>query len=135
MNLRHIHKKSLKIQRDNQNLYIEEEQTTKWPKEKGQKNKQRSTKHTHKTKDRVSRTPLKIGGELKFFERKLQHIIRNLNQLIYPWSKVDQVAYNITDVPPILASSVLTYIQSLKYFTVVNRFTGQFVKTLGNFWQ
>ena len=71
MNLRHIHKKSLKIQRGNQNLYIEEEQTTKWPKEKGQKNKQRSTKHTHKNKDRVSRTPLKIGGELKFFERKL----------------------------------------------------------------
>jgi hypothetical protein len=26
--------------------------------------KQRSTKHTHKTKDRVTRTPLKTGGEL-----------------------------------------------------------------------
>jgi hypothetical protein len=26
-----------------------EEQTTQWPKEKGQKNKQRSTKHTHNT--------------------------------------------------------------------------------------
>ena len=25
------------------------------------KNKQRSTKHTHKPKDRVTRTPLKIG--------------------------------------------------------------------------
>jgi hypothetical protein len=34
-----------------------------WPKEKGQKDKQRSTKHTHKTKDRVTRTPLKIVGE------------------------------------------------------------------------
>ena len=31
---------------------------------KGQKDKQRSTKHTHKTKDRVTRTPLKTGGEL-----------------------------------------------------------------------
>ena len=31
-----------------QNPYIEE-QTTQWPKEKGQKNKKRSTKHTHKT--------------------------------------------------------------------------------------
>ena len=50
-----------------------EEQTTQWPKErnkqhngkeKGQKNKQRSTKHTHKTKDQVTRTPLKTGGEL-----------------------------------------------------------------------
>ena len=25
--------------------------------------KQRSTKHTHKTKDRVARTPLKTGGQ------------------------------------------------------------------------
>jgi hypothetical protein len=48
----------------NQNLYIKEEQTTQWPKEKVQKNKQRSTKQTHKTKDRVTRTPLKTGGEL-----------------------------------------------------------------------
>jgi len=29
----------------NQNTYIEEEQTTQWPKEKVQKDKQRSTKH------------------------------------------------------------------------------------------
>ena len=35
-----------------QNSYIEG-QTTQWPKEKGQKDKQRSTKQTHKTKDRV----------------------------------------------------------------------------------
>ena len=28
------------------------------------KDKQRSTKHTYKTKDRVTRTPLKTGGEL-----------------------------------------------------------------------
>ena len=47
----------------NQNPYIEEEQTTQWPKEKVQKDKQRSTKHIHKTKDRVTRTPLKIVGE------------------------------------------------------------------------
>ena len=40
-------------------MFIEEEQTTQWPKEKVQKDKQRSTKHTHKTKDRVTRTPLK----------------------------------------------------------------------------
>jgi hypothetical protein len=38
---------------------IEEEQTTQWPKEKVEKDKQRSKKHTHKTKDRVTRTPLK----------------------------------------------------------------------------
>ena len=53
-----------KYQRGNQNPYIEE-QTTQWPKEKVQKDKQRSTKHTHKTKDRVTRTPLKTEGELR----------------------------------------------------------------------
>ena len=49
----------------NQNLYIEEEQTTQWSKEKVQKDKQRSTKHTYKTTDRVTRTPLKTGGEIR----------------------------------------------------------------------
>ena len=34
-------------------------------KEKVQKDKQRSTKHTHKTQDRVTRTPLITGGELR----------------------------------------------------------------------
>jgi len=47
---------------NNQNQYIEEEQTTQWPTEKVQKNKQRSTKHTYKTKDRVTRTPFKNRG-------------------------------------------------------------------------
>jgi hypothetical protein len=34
-------------------------------KRKVQKDKQRSTKHTRKTKDRVIRTPLKTGDELR----------------------------------------------------------------------
>jgi hypothetical protein len=38
--------------RGNQKPYIEKEQTTQWPKEKVQKDKQRSTKHAYKTKDR-----------------------------------------------------------------------------------
>jgi hypothetical protein len=46
-------------------IRIEEEQTTQWPKEKVQKDKQRTTKHTHKTKDRVTGTPLKAGGEFR----------------------------------------------------------------------
>jgi hypothetical protein len=54
-----------RYQSGNQNPYIEEEQTTQWPKEKGQKDKQQSTKHTYKTKDQVTRTPLKTGGELR----------------------------------------------------------------------
>ena len=59
------YKKSLKIpkyQRGNQNPYIEKEQTTLWPKENVQKGKQRSTKHTHKTKDRLTRTPLVVSS-------------------------------------------------------------------------
>ena len=40
-----------------------------WSKEKRQKDKQRSTKHTHKTKDRVTPTPLKNQGELRCFGR------------------------------------------------------------------
>jgi hypothetical protein len=51
--------------RGNQNPYIEEEQKTQWPKEKVPKDKQRSTKHTSKTKDRVTRTSPKTWGELK----------------------------------------------------------------------
>jgi hypothetical protein len=43
----------------NQNPYIKEEQITQWSKEKVRTDKQRSTKHTHKTKDRITRTQLK----------------------------------------------------------------------------
>ena len=55
----------VKMGNQNPYRYIEEGQTTQWSKEKVQKAKQRSTKHTHKTKDRVTRTPLKSGGELR----------------------------------------------------------------------
>jgi hypothetical protein len=44
-------------------IFASEGQTTQWPKKKGQKDKQRSTKHTYK--DRVTPTSLKIGGELR----------------------------------------------------------------------
>jgi hypothetical protein len=54
-----------RYQSGNQIPYIEEEQTTQWPKEKVQKDKQWSTEHTHKTNDPVTRTPLKTGGELR----------------------------------------------------------------------
>ena len=39
---------------------MEEEQTTQWSKEKVQKDKQPSTKHTNKTKDWLTRTPRKL---------------------------------------------------------------------------
>ena len=44
-------RRTWRYQRGNQNPYIEEEQTAQSPKEKVQKDKQRSTKHTYKTKD------------------------------------------------------------------------------------
>jgi hypothetical protein len=58
-----------RYQKGNQNPYIEEKETTQWPNKKGQKDKQRTTKHTNKTEDRVTRTPLKTGGELRCSER------------------------------------------------------------------
>ena len=61
MNIRRV----WRYQRDNQNPLIDEGQATQCPKEKVQKDKQRSRKHTHKTKDRVTRTPLKTEGELR----------------------------------------------------------------------
>ena len=63
--IQHILKKSLKIPKGQSESVIEEEHTTQWAKENVQKDKQRSTKHTYKTKDRVTRTPLKTGGELR----------------------------------------------------------------------
>ena len=54
-----------RYQKGNQDPYIEEEQTAQWPKETAQKDKQRSTKHTYQNKNRVTRTPLKTGGELR----------------------------------------------------------------------
>jgi len=35
-------------------------------KKKSTKDKQRSTQHTHKTKDQETRTPLKSGGERRY---------------------------------------------------------------------
>jgi len=51
------------------NPYIEEEQKTQWTNEKVQKDKERSTKHAHKSKDRITRTPLKTGDGLWFSGR------------------------------------------------------------------
>ena len=61
-----VYKKSLRYQRGNQNPYIEE-QTIQWPKEKVQKDKQRSPKFIYKTKDRVTRAPLITEGELWYY--------------------------------------------------------------------
>ena len=61
-------------------------ETTQWPKVKVQKDKQRSTKYTHQTKDRVTRTPLKIGGEITIF-KKIMRQMRILNK-VRKWLKM-----------------------------------------------
>ena len=57
-------KYSLKIPKgQSESVYRRRTENT-MPKVNVQKDKQRSTKHTYKTKDRVTRTLLKTGGEL-----------------------------------------------------------------------
>ena len=112
-------KNSLKIPKGgNHNPYIEEGQTTQRPKEKVQKYKQRSTKHTYKTKDRVTRTSPKTGGELRCSGRvgsscstsatRRVNLVTNpvisrewgkdrevfMTSGTYPWSFVTQIFHN-----------------------------------------
>ena len=57
-------------------------------KEKVQKDKQRSTKHTHKTKDRVTRTPIKTGDYCTFSASMLKfHLFLNFGKKghVPPW--------------------------------------------------
>jgi hypothetical protein len=114
----HSQRRIWRYQRVNQSLYIEEEQTTKWPKEKVQKDQHRSTKHTHKTKNRVTWTPLKPVGKLRCSGRVssscttsgTRHVNLVTNPVIsrewgkdwkafttsgtYPWSFVTQIVQN-----------------------------------------
>ena len=53
----------MRYQRGNQNQLFDEKQTTQWPREKGQKDKQRSSKYSTETKDRTTQTPLKTWYE------------------------------------------------------------------------
>jgi hypothetical protein len=63
--MRTLYKKSLKIPKGQSESVYRRRTDNTMAKEKVQKDKQRSTKHTHKTKDRVTRTPLKFGGECR----------------------------------------------------------------------
>ena len=107
-----------RYQSGNQSPYIEEEQTTQWPKEKVQKDKQRSTKHTYKTKDRVTWTPPSTEGKLRCSGRVSSSCSTSGNRRInlvtnpvisherekdrevfttsrtYPWSFVTQIFHN-----------------------------------------
>jgi hypothetical protein len=76
------------IPKSNQHRYIEEDQTTQWPKEQVQKDKQRSTKHTYKANDRVTRTPLKSGGYLRCSNSGTRRVNLVTNPVIsHAWGK------------------------------------------------
>jgi hypothetical protein len=90
-----------RYQRGNQNPYIEEEQTTRWPKEKVQKYKQRSTKYTQKSKDRVTRTPLKTGGEQTYTHN---------NNLLWKYIVLEKTSYEPYYNPNFTSHKCLLYI-------------------------
>jgi len=60
-----LDKKSLKIPKGQWESVYRRRTDNAMAKRKVQKDKQRSTKHTYQTKDRVTRIPLKTGGELR----------------------------------------------------------------------
>ena len=62
--IQHILKKSWKIPKGQSEFVYRRRTDNTMAKRKVQKDKQRSTKHTYKTKDPVTRTPVKTGGEL-----------------------------------------------------------------------
>ena len=65
-------------------------------KEKVQKDKQRSTKHTHTTIDRVTRTPLKTGDKLRCSGRVGSSSSRNITSLLEElYESIMMVKYNI----------------------------------------
>ena len=101
-----------RYQRGYQNPYIEKENV--------QKDKQRFTKHTHKTKDRVTRTPLKTGGEHRCSGRvgssyctsdtRRVNLVTNpvishewgkvfTTSITYPWSFVTQIFHIYSSNP------------------------------------
>jgi hypothetical protein len=71
-----MHKKSLKIPK-RQSEFIYQTANTMAKRNKPQKDKQRSTKHTHTIWDRVTRTPLKAGGELRCSWRVSSSLLTN----------------------------------------------------------
>ena len=75
---------------------MKDKQTTQSPKGKIQKDKQRSTKHTHETKDRVTRTPLRTKGELRCYGRVNSSSSRNITSLLEElYQSIMMVKYNI----------------------------------------
>ena len=81
------------------------------PKEKVQKDKQRSTKHTYKTKDRVTRAPLKTRGELRCSGSVSSSCPTNQNTLDR-YEKLFNTAYSVSKNDPLFSD--YTFISAIK---------------------
>ena len=110
-----------RYQRSNQNPYIDK-RTTQLPKEKVQKNKQRSTKHTHKLKSITN--PITTGGELRCSGRvdsswSLPYGCSNNHYIL--WVKFEvrffkQLLYTVTEVWGKVVQTIIIYCEwSLRY--------------------
>ena len=98
-------RKVWRYQRGNQNPYIEDEQTTQWPKGKVQKGKQRSTKHTYKAKDRVTRTSIITGGELRCSGRVFITSTYDLHMFLWSQSPARHSFFVHDNVPNVASIS------------------------------
>jgi hypothetical protein len=115
----------LRYQRGIQNPYIEEGQTTQWRKEKVQKDKQRSTKHTHITNDLVARTHMPRKG--KFEDTK--GVIRT--RLDVSW--IEKVTFLIIyDAASFYETTVLSWIGILLDYYIRRRFTQTYYPKLSS---
>ena len=77
---------------------------------KGQKEKHWSTKHTHTTKDRVTRTPVRTKGELRCFVRVMfRNYKSNCQSTPTPRSVVYKKEIDLTQQVNIVHSSWLSY--------------------------
>ena len=119
-------RKVWRYQRGNKNPDIEEEQKTRWSKVKEQKDKQRSTKQTHKTKDRVTRTPIKTGSKLRCSGRVGSSCstsgTRRVNLVTNPvigheWGKHREVMY--TETKYLLGCSLPRYCHLLRTIKLI----------------
>ena len=68
-------KKSLKIPKGKSESVYRRRTDNTMPKRKGTKDKQRFTKHKYKTKDRVTRTPLKSGVKTRVLRKGEQFLL------------------------------------------------------------
>jgi hypothetical protein len=89
-------------------LWPKEEQTTQWPKEAVQRDKQRSTKHSRKAKDQVTRTSPKTGSELMCSGRVSSSCstsdTRRVNLVTNPDDKRDDSNFPIVNFPLICSN-------------------------------